>query len=436
MLGRLWKSFVLAAWVIGILLSFFALIELLRAYQTLRDVHPALGWMFAGLLLLGVAWTIAYYVVSVVRRPPLLIPPAKCDIDKAHASEIRIYGKYLARVAARLSQNDLISDDRTNALKKEETGLRRLLKTGASGDSLRAAVRHAEDAAIQPAIEDLDEQANKQVRTCVRDVMVGVAVSPWRAVDLLVVLYRNGAMALHITRIYNSRPRLREQARIAVDVLKVVAAVNFINYGKKVLENLFSFIPFVGRAVDDIAQGIGAGLFTSVAGHATLDRCRSFKGWNEAEATSRIRTQLKDFGSDLAGIARDAVAPAMKRRLEAEIPEESRGPDFMNRLKTGITEAITRTGEAVDSYVRMPVFAAGKRTLTGTSTVILGGVRKGAQETWRVTSWTAGKVGRGAWAGAKLAARTAKAGGRGIRKITAGRRNSGNPQDPPATTAQ
>ncbi|NQT94410.1 MAG: DUF697 domain-containing protein [Lentisphaerae bacterium] len=433
MLRSLWKSILFAAWVIGILLTFFALIELLRAYQTLRDVHPALGWAFAGLLVLGIAWTTAYYVVSVVRRPSLLVPPAKCDLDKAGTSEVLAYGKYLAKVTARLSQNDLIPDSRKDILKKEEAELRGRLKATTAREPLRDAVRHVESAVIQPAMEILDEQADKQVRTCVRDVMVGVAVSPWRAVDLLVVLYRNGAMALHITHIYNSRPRLREQARIAVDVLKVVAAVNFINYGKKVLENLFSFIPFVGRAVDDIAQGIGAGLFTSVAGHATLDRCRSFRGWNEAEATSKIRIQLKDFGSDLAGIARDVVAPAMRQRLEAEIPEENRGPDFMNRVKSGITEAVNRTGEVVDSYVRIPVFATGERTLT---TVILGGLRKGAQGTWRGTAWTADKAGRGAWAGAKLAAGMAKAGARGIKKVTSRMRNSRKPQDPPAPTAR
>lgn len=417
MFRRLWKSIVLAVLVIGGLLTFFALIELLRAYQVLRDVHPSLGWTFAGLLLLGIAWTIAYYVVSMARRPPVLVPPAKCDLENAGPSEILAYGKYLSRAATRLSQNELVPDSRKDILKSENTSLRKSLKSTTPRDTLRDAVRRVESVAIQPAMEILDEQADKQVRTCVRDVMVGVAVSPWRAVDLFVVLYRNGAMALQITHIYNGRPRLREQARIAVDVLKVVAAVNFINYGKKVLENLFSFIPFVGRAVDDIAQGIGAGLFTSVAGHATIDRCRSFKGWNEAEATSRIRVQLKDFGSDLAGIARDVVAPAMKRRLEAEIPEESRGPDFMNRLKTGITEAITRTGEAVDSYVRIPVFATGKKTLAGTSTIILGGVRKGAYGTWKATSWAARKVGRGAWTGTKLATR-------GIGKLAAGLRRS------------
>jgi len=44
----------------------------------------------------------------------------------------------------------------------------------------------------------LDEQAERIVRECVRDVMLAVVLSPYRSADLLIVLYRNGRMVLEL----------------------------------------------------------------------------------------------------------------------------------------------------------------------------------------------------------------------------------------------
>jgi len=65
------------------------------------------------------------------------------------------------------------------------------------------------------------------------------------------------------------------------------------------MENLTSWIPVLGRFTDDIAQGIGAGLFTSVAGHATIDRCRCFSGWSENDARIAMGKNLKGFMHDI-----------------------------------------------------------------------------------------------------------------------------------------
>ena len=47
MLKTIWKLVRTAVVVIGVLLSFFAFLEILRAYQTLYNFHPVAGYIFA-----------------------------------------------------------------------------------------------------------------------------------------------------------------------------------------------------------------------------------------------------------------------------------------------------------------------------------------------------------------------------------------------------
>ena len=65
------------------------------------------------------------------------------------------------------------------------------------------------------------------------------------------------------------------------DVLRVLITVNFLYIGRNLVENLFANVPLLGRVVDDMGQGLGAGLFTSAAGHAAIERCAAFRGWDK-----------------------------------------------------------------------------------------------------------------------------------------------------------
>ncbi len=142
---------------------------------------------------------------------------------------------------------------------------------------------------------------------------------------------------------------------------------------------------------DDSARGGGGGLLTSVAGHAAIDRCRSFSGWSEEEAKAGMAGKLKGFFRDLKGVVRDAVMPAMRGRLEAEMAEAKQGGDFVERIKAGICNAIDGTAEVAGNYVRKPVVFAG-RGVVGTSAFMWDGVRRGASAAAGGVSWTARKV--------------------------------------------
>ena len=181
-----------------------------------------------------------------------------------------------------------------------------------------------------------------------RDVMVGVTLSPYKAADLLIVLYRNLIMVGQIIHVYNARPRFRQQLSIYADIVRVIATVNYLNMGRNLIEGLGSHVPGIGRFVDDIAQGMGAGFMTTVVGHAAMDRCRAFRPWNETQAKDSLRRRAAAFYGDVKDTFWVDVWPTIRSRAGAAAGD----------LRDKIASALDETGNAIGSFVKVPVNAA------------------------------------------------------------------------------
>ena len=177
-----------------------------------------------------------------------------------------------------------------------------------------------------------------------RDIMVGVTLSPYKSADLLIVLYRNLVMVVRIVKVYRVRPALSEQLRIFSDIINVIATVNYINMGKNLIEGLASRVPGIGRFMDDIAQGIGAGFMTTITGHAAMDRCRSFRGWNETDAKRHLLSHVGDFYNDVKDIFFKDVWGGIRGRASATIPDAGEK----------ISDAIDATGSLLAVSSRSP----------------------------------------------------------------------------------
>ncbi|MHC4526179.1 MAG: DUF697 domain-containing protein, partial [Planctomycetota bacterium] len=272
MLKTIWKLIRTAVIVIGVLLTFFAVLEILRAFQILHEMHPVAGYVFLAVVLGLLLWCIIYFWANMAVFPKALRPPRIDDVQAATDRQLKKYIQYLKRFLQRLIANpNLTDDDRsqiTNALSQLES------QSVADRTSMLNLIISIEDNHIKPVLKTLDAAAAKQVRASMRDIMVGVTLSPYKSADLLIVLYRNLVMVVRIVKVYRVRPALSEQLRIFSDIINIIATVNYINMGKNLIEGLGSKVPGIGRFVDDIAQGIGAGFMTTITGHAAMDRCR------------------------------------------------------------------------------------------------------------------------------------------------------------------
>lgn len=360
MIKTWWKIIRTAVWLIGGLLSFFVLIELLRAYQTLNAFHPIAGYIFIFVLAAITISVLWYYLSSLATKPPVLIPPKITDPEKATKHQLGRYAKYLVKYLDHLSENQALSNDEAQRAFDAIDTLNEAIEKWGNSEQLLKVVLETEENTIKPLLEKIDGRAKRQIRSSMRDVMVGVTLSPYKAADLLIVLYRNLVMVSRIIHVYNARPRLRQQLQIFADIVSVIATVNYINMGKNLIEGLGSHVPGIGRFIDDIAQGMGAGFMTTVVGHAAMDRCRSFRGWNERKAKDSLKRRASRFYGDVKDIFWVDIWPGVTNRAGIASSE----------LKDKIASALDETGNAVGSFVKVPISAA---VTAGTTVVKAGG---------------------------------------------------------------
>lgn len=372
-----WRLFKKIALVTGVLLSFLGFIEILHAFSVLKGIHPVLGYAFLFFLIGLSVYFLRGILTQIYTRPRVLKPPPVEDINSPTEEECRTYLHYLTEVAKRLSNNPNLSSEDANLILDKTKNLASEFVTGLRIQELLVETNRLENE-LNFVMDKLDAKAKEEVAKSVRDIMLGVTLSPYNAADLIIVFYRNLVMVSQIISIYNNRPLLVEQVLVMRDVFKVVATVNFLNFGQKLLKHLLRIpMPVFGGVLTDITQGIGAGLMTSAAGHSTVYRCRVLRSWEKDAAVKKLSSHLRDFYSDVKNIFMNDVLPQARDKIYSAAPkEEKTDPQFWQKVTAGFEGAL----EAADSFatvvVRKPVKVsaqtvtkAGKTTLSTTKHV-------------------------------------------------------------------
>ncbi len=334
---------------VGVLLSFLVISQLVSFCLLLHRVNPVAGWGLALLFLALLIWGGLSLYVRLRRIPRVLKAPPLPSIEEADYKALFRFCRYLRRYLLRLADNPRLPAEARDGAREQAARIEETLKSKHHPirDDLLRLIENSEQI-ILPMVEALRELARKEVRGCVRDVMLGVTLIPYHGVDLLIIIYRSGAMVLRVADIFASRPPLAEQFLILKDVLRVVATVNFVNVSRNLIEGLFANVPVVGRYVDDIGQGLGAGIFTSAAGHAAIERCAAFHGWNEEQAVAGVAAKMRTFLVDVRDIFTKDVLPGMKGRIRNEVPQDDlEQAGFWN----GVTGAVGCAVDAVDATV-------------------------------------------------------------------------------------
>ncbi len=351
-LAAAWKLFTRVLLYAGALISFLLVIELIRVYMFLHRFTPVLAWAYALVLAVFLLLGIRYIWRGMGRYPRALRPPHLPPLSEASHASLKRYVHYLIAYLQRLSGNRRLTDQERAYLLEEIDTIDGLLNHHPLNEDLIRFIQKADTEILPPIHKSLKNQAEKEIRFSVRDVMLGVTLSPYHSIDLLIVLYRNFAMIFRVMAIYETRPSPRAQLRILRDVLRVMATVNFLYVGRNLIENLFAFIPWVGRVADDIGQGLGAGLFTSAAGHAVIERCSTYGEWEKEAAVESLTAQSRDFLRDVKNIFTKDVLPDIKNRIISEAPaEKASEPGFWENLQSGVNKAFDATIKAAGSVI-------------------------------------------------------------------------------------
>lgn len=346
---KVWRILLAVAGVLTLLLA----IELIRAYQTLRDVHPWVGYAFLVALAAGLIWLLGRLLGGWRIRPRTLKCPDVGDLDAAQMPALRRYGRYLAKYLSRLGANGSLDESQRDQARQAADALRESMPRCASREELAQRLRSAEAEHVEELLARLDEQAESEISECVRDVMIAVAASPWPLVDALIVLYRNGSMVSRITHIYNSRPALREQVSVFTDTVRIVATIKLAHLMRNLLEKAVRGVPLAGRIAEALTQAVGAGVLTSAAGHAAKDRCRAFRGWDRQQAAQDLTARLGDFLADCWRVASESLLGPLGKLYHRSV----------DSVAAAFRQAVDATRDAADTFVRRPV-AAGSRQVT------------------------------------------------------------------------
>ncbi len=356
MLNDLWKYASRIAITVGALLTLLVVAELADLFISIHQVNPPLAWIFAVTFIAVALGGLGSLAWSIYSHPPVLTPPMMAD-ETTGTQDFRAHAAYLARYLRNLSRNPSLDDEDRAKAAAEARQLRTVI--GPAATPPPGLLTKTEEETIKPLLSTLREKAHEEVSRCVRDVMFAVTLSPYRSSDILIVLYRNGAMIMRITALYAGRPRLREQLLVFSDTVRVVAAVNLINLSGRLLEGLTARIPFIGTYADDIAQGVGAGFLTSAAGHALVDRCEAFHGWEREEAVASLGQQSTAFMSDVKDVFFREVVPGLRPRMRSTLAE-TEDAGFWLKISDGIRASIDATGAQLQGYVIRPARIGGR----------------------------------------------------------------------------
>ena len=394
-----WKIILTAILVIGVLFSFFAFVEIIHIYTILRDAYRPLGYIFLITIAITIIWFLIYIILNIRKRPRVLIPPNIGDLSSVSQYECKKYCKYLILFLQRLTQNPHLTVDDTETARQKITQMKKLLESHLDKSFLLKEIDKTEKEFVEPLLSKLDEKAKAEIRKSVRDIMLGVTLSPFRSIDLLVIIYRNASMVNKVMAVYNSRPLLREQLFIFRDVLRIVATVNYMNFGEKLMEQLFSRVPYIGQAVDDFAQGVGAGLLTSVAGHGAIYRCRAYKRWDQEIAIKTMSAHIKEFMKDVKDLFKQDVLPKLRSKVYSATPsDQTEDPGFWEKTTNGISSALDATDSMIDNFVKKPVIAGSRGTVKLSSTAISKGKNvavQGVSGLWKGTKYLSSGTGKG-----------------------------------------
>lgn len=384
MFKSLWSLACRITLLAGIFITVIAMLEALRGFAFLYRIHPWAGWTFALFVAAFTLYVLSFIFVRWFRLPKALKPPDLPDhLPDASFKQLRDYSHYLIRYMIRLDRNPLLPQNERAGLSEAIAGLEDVLSAHPLRDDLIREIKKTEIQTVIPRLEQLEQLADSEVRRSVRDIMLGVTLSPYHSMDTLIVLYRNAVMVLRIADIFDGRPEKTEQVMILRDTLRTVVAVNVLNMGRTLIEGLFTNVPLIGRVMDDISQGLGAGLLTSATGHAAILRCAAFRPWKREKAVSSIAGQARVFFTDVRNIFSCDILPHLKTRISLSSPaRDTEDPGFWNTLVQGIAVSVDNTISTMDALLLQPAMA-GTRSASRAGSVAIRATRTAGSTTYR-----------------------------------------------------
>lgn len=153
----------------------------------------------------------------------------------------------------------------------------------------REAINHIDNHFLKP----LDQEATKRVSTYCIQTGVGVAISPWASLDMLLSLWRSIKMIDDIAQVYGVRPSLPNRLRLLKRVINQLLFVGATELLTETALAEFGLQGITSTLSARAGQGIGAGFYTARIGIAamTVTRPIAFNEHNKPK-TKKVAAEM------------------------------------------------------------------------------------------------------------------------------------------------
>ncbi|GLR63821.1 TIGR01620 family protein [Marinospirillum insulare] len=276
------KVFFYSALALVVVLSGF---ELVRAFNYALSIHWVLASVFSVLLgwvaLLGLRLVYRYLKdtenlskqVAMQDKAERLLEGNDFGQAKSFINELRGFYKN----------------------KPQEAHFERSIQVMPDYSNDKETINHLDEIFLKP----LDKEATRRVSTYAVQSGVGVAISPWASLDMLLSLWRSMKMIDDVAQVYGVRPSLPNRLRL---FRRVVNQLLFVGATELIAENALAEFGFQGITTSLSAragQGIGAGFYTAKIGLAAMKVTRpiAFTSANKPKMSSLTGEMLNKVKS-------------------------------------------------------------------------------------------------------------------------------------------
>ena len=96
-ISQIYKIITKIFWIIGGILSFLVIADLIRAYKSLNNVNPWLGYLLLILIFGVLLWLFILIINLIIKRQKTYFMPKMNDWNSANTKQIKKYNSYLLK---------------------------------------------------------------------------------------------------------------------------------------------------------------------------------------------------------------------------------------------------------------------------------------------------------------------------------------------------
>lgn len=347
------------------LILFFFIMELVRVYRVLFELHPYVAYGFAGIcVLVGLILLIRRRIRR--RGRQTLLPPHRPDARRLRHEDLVAYTTYLIHRLKGLGINPALSEEDQKRLRQRAYDLEALLSSHPLIEDLTRAISKAEDEVLEPALKQLDEKAVELGKAKIRFLMDDVVKPPFPLITPLVVLYHQVTLVTAVADIYLGRCTLRDYLRVLADVEEASRAGEFFRIGQRLFEGVYLNSPPLGAAVDELGQAITCTWLTWSITKMSAYRCRALTPWRLRDSVAWLDSQTEESLSVVRDVLVEDVLPMMKMRIRhiAGSAMADR-PGFPDEVTQGLAKSVDAVVKSVRARNAAQAVQLSRRTLPG-----------------------------------------------------------------------